>query len=70
MRAFWLVPDSLVVVTYELQLPSWPKALDGFTLAAIGDIHGGAPFVDAAKLEEVARRVSAAKPDLIVWLGD
>ena len=70
VRAFWLVPDSLVVANYELQLPSWPRALDGFTLAAVGDIHGGAPFVDAAKLEEVARRISAAKPDLIVWLGD
>ena len=70
-RAFLAEPDSLVVVEYdEPDLPLWPRALDGFRIAAVGDLHGGAPFIDEAKLVEVARRVTEAKPDLIVWLGD
>jgi predicted MPP superfamily phosphohydrolase len=63
-------PDSLVVRSYSLDLPGWPRALDGFKIAALGDIHAGSPYIDKAKLEEVVRRVSAEKVDLIVWLGD
>lgn len=69
-QAFWLEPDSLIVAHYSLDLPAWPEALDGFRIAAVGDLHGGAPFINEEKLAEVARRVSAADPDLIVWLGD
>jgi hypothetical protein len=69
-EAFWTEPDSLVVVEYGLDLKAWPMALDGFRIAAVGDLHGGAPFIDERKLEQVALRVTAAKPDLIVWLGD
>ena len=63
-------PDSLVVREYRLDLPSWPPALDGFRIAAVGDLHAGSPYVDERKLEEVVGRVSAAEPDLVVWLGD
>jgi uncharacterized protein len=70
LHAFWLGPDSLVVVDYTLRPPSWPKALDGFRIVAIGDVHAGAPFIDESKLKEMVRRISAQKPDLIVWLGD
>lgn len=69
-EAFLIEPDSLVVAEYALDLPAWPPSLDGFRIAAVGDLHGGAPFIDERKLEEVARRVSQARPDLIVWLGD
>lgn len=69
-QAFLIEPDSLIVAEYTLDLPAWPASLDGFRIAAVGDLHGGAPFIDERKLEEVARRVAAAKPDLIVWLGD
>lgn len=69
-QAFRAEPDSLLVAEYTIAPPSWPEALDGFRIAAVGDIHGGAPFIDEAKLEELSRRISAARPDLIVWLGD
>ncbi len=69
-QAFWIVPDSLAVVGYRLSPKGWPASLDGFKIAAIGDIHGGAPFIDESKLREMVRRISAEKPDLIVWLGD
>jgi len=70
VQAFWVEPDALVVREYELALPNWPRSLNGFRIAAVGDVHGGAPFIDRPKLEEMARRVSAAQPDLVVWLGD
>ena len=69
-QAFVIEPDSLIVAEYALDLPGWPAAMNGFRIAAVGDLHGGAPFIDERKLDEVARRVSAARPDLIVWLGD
>ena len=69
-QAFKTEPDSLIVAEYTIAPPSWPQGLDGFRIAAVGDVHGGAPFVDEAKLEELSRRISAARPDLIVWLGD
>lgn len=69
-QGFVAEPDCLVVREYRLDLPSWPAALDGFRIAAVGDLHAGSPYVDERKLEEVVRRVSAANPDLIVWLGD
>lgn len=68
--AFFIEPNELVVKQYRLDLPAWPTALDGFKLVAVGDIHGGARFIDETKLNEVVARVTAAKPDLIVWLGD
>jgi predicted MPP superfamily phosphohydrolase len=69
-EALVIEPDSLVVREYAIDLPGWPASLDGFRLAAVGDVHAGAPFVDERKLAEMARRISAAKPDLIAWLGD
>jgi predicted MPP superfamily phosphohydrolase len=69
-QAFVIEPDSLIVAQYAIDLPAWPASLDGFRIAAVGDLHGGAPFIDERKLEEVARRVTDARPDLIVWLGD
>lgn len=68
--AFWFEPDSLLVVDHALDLPGWPRTLDGFRIAAVGDVHAGAPFIDEAKLEDIVRRIDAANPDLIVWLGD
>ncbi|MEO8358766.1 MAG: metallophosphoesterase [Vicinamibacteria bacterium] len=68
--AFFIEPNELVVKTYQLDLPAWPRALDGFKIVAVGDIHAGAPFIDEAKLNDIVARITAAKPDLIVWLGD
>ena len=69
-KAFIVEPDALVVRSYAMTIPDWPPALNGFRIAALGDIHGGAPYIDEKKLDEVARRISAEKADLIVWLGD
>src|SRR5690606_4992756 len=53
----------------EIELPHWPRALDGLRIAHLSDIHvGGA--MDRARLREVAALTAAARPDLIVHTGD
>ena len=47
-EAFVIEPDSLIVAEYVLELPAWPDSLNGFRIAAVGDLHGGAvrvPFL-------------------------
>lgn len=70
LQAFLIEPDSLVVAEYTIDVPGWPVAANGFRIAAVGDLHAGAPFIDEAKIAEVTRRINAAKPDLVIWLGD
>jgi len=65
-----LEPDRLVVERVTVALPGWPSALDGLTVAAVSDIHAGAPHVDLAKVRRVVDTVNAARPDVIVLLGD
>src|SRR5262249_28967317 len=38
-------PDRLVVRRVDVALPSWPAGLDGLRIAALSDIHAGAPHV-------------------------
>jgi len=51
-------------------LPSCPAALDGLRIAALSDIHAGAPHVDAAKLRLLVERTNAERPDFVALLGD
>lgn len=69
-QAFLIEPDTLVLAEYAIDVPGWPATANGFRIAAVGDIHAGAPFIDEAKIAEVTRRINAAKPDLVIWLGD
>jgi hypothetical protein len=45
----------------DLEVPNWPRALDGLRVAHLSDIHvGGA--MDGARLREVAALVAAERP--------
>src|SRR5439155_6437070 len=46
-----------------------PKALEGFTIAQISDIHIG-PTIKRGFLQEVVDTVNGLKPDLIAVTGD
>jgi predicted MPP superfamily phosphohydrolase len=50
-------------------LPGLSKALDGFTIVQLSDIHVGS-FVGRAELEAGFEFVRRAKPDLVVLTGD
>ncbi len=68
--AFWLEPDSLRVNHYDLPLHTAGAPIDGLTIAALSDLHAGAPFIDTAKLRRVVALTNAAHPDLILIAGD
>jgi predicted MPP superfamily phosphohydrolase len=52
-----------------VRLPGLSKALDGFTIVQLSDIHVGS-FVGDAELEAGFEFVRRAKPDLVVLTGD
>src|SRR5687768_13595670 len=58
-------PDRLVVVEETVHLTGASRAVDGLRVAVIGDVHLGAPFIDAAKVERVVERANTARPDLV-----
>ncbi len=51
------------------KIPGLPRALDGFTIAQLSDVHIGV-FVGDAELAIAAELLRQAKPDLIVLTGD
>lgn len=64
-RAF--TPPELTEL--HIKLPGLPKALDGFTLVQLSDVHVGA-IIRERFLDELVSRTNAAKPDLIAITGD
>ena len=42
----------------------------GLKIAVISDLHGGAPFMDTAKIDSVVAMTNKARPDLILLAGD
>jgi uncharacterized protein len=52
-----------------LRVPGLPKALDGYVIAQVSDIHTGA-FVGERELDEGLELVRRARPDLVVVTGD
>jgi uncharacterized protein len=63
-------PDRLVVRETRLVLPRCPAKLDGLRIAALSDIHAGAPHIGVEKLRQIVAKVTQARPDLVVLLGD
>ena len=60
---------SFVLEEVPIAVPGWPKALDGYVIAQVSDIHVGA-FVGDRELETGFELVRRIKPDLIVATGD
>ena len=52
-----------------MRLPGLPKALDGFTIVQLTDIHIGT-LHPARFLDELVARANALKPDLVAITGD
>ena len=52
-----------------LRLPGLPKALEGFTLVQLTDVHVGA-IIQRAFLDDLVARANALKPDLVAITGD
>ncbi len=68
---FFIEPCFFLVETRAEAHPrAWPKELDGLKVALISDIHAGSPYVGKSRIKLLVDRVNAAKPDVIVLLGD
>jgi uncharacterized protein len=52
-----------------VKIPNWPKALEGYVIAQVSDVHVGA-FVGDRELDEGFELVRRVKPDLVVATGD
>ncbi len=61
-------PDQLRLVRDDLTIWQWDEA--PLKIVVISDIHAGAPYMDAAKLEEVVQMANSAEPDIILLAGD
>jgi len=57
------------LVRMEIPLARWPKALDGFRIAQISDIHIG-PLLDRRFARHLTERVNALGADLVCVTGD
>jgi predicted MPP superfamily phosphohydrolase len=53
----------------EVTLATWPRHLDGFRIAQVSDTHIG-PLLGRRFAEQLAARVNALVPDLVVVTGD
>jgi uncharacterized protein len=62
-----LAPPELCRV--EVPLARWPRALDGFRIVQLSDVHLG-PLLDRRFAASLAERVNALAPDLVVVTGD
>jgi predicted MPP superfamily phosphohydrolase len=52
-----------------VKIPNWPRALEGYTIAQVSDVHVG-PFVGERERGEGFELVRRIKPDLLVATGD
>ena len=65
----WTAFNAPVVSEVPVLLPGLPKALDGFTIVQLTDIHVGA-VIQRKFMDELVARANALRPDLIALTGD
>jgi predicted MPP superfamily phosphohydrolase len=68
-RARHLAPGRFLVREELVRVPGLPRALDGFRVAQLSDLHGGG-FLGAGDLRHVVAAVNALKPDAVALTGD
>ena len=67
---FLVGPGQIAVRDHRLVVTRWPAALDGVRIAALADVHEGAPFVTRDRVRTLVSQVNAREPDLVVLLGN
>jgi len=65
----WTASGVVHVKPLEIRLSKLPKAMDGFTIAEIADLHLGITL-GRGFVEDVVRKVNDLHPDVIVITGD
>jgi len=65
--AFGIEPGLLIIRHVRLDLPGWRSDVK---IAALSDLHVGAPHIGLDKLQRIVERTNAENPDVVVLLGD
>jgi predicted MPP superfamily phosphohydrolase len=60
---------SFALEEVVVRVKNWPRALEGYTIAQVSDVHVGA-FVGDRELDEGFELVTRIRPDLVVATGD
>lgn len=68
--ARYVEPNTLLVRSYNLDIPTLPPALDGVKIAFLSDFHIGGPGSSTETTRQAIRRVEEERPDLILLGGD
>jgi predicted MPP superfamily phosphohydrolase len=63
-------PAALVVKEYSIELPNWPKHLNGLKIAVLSDLHVGSLHIGPEKLRAIVDETNKQNADLILLLGD
>jgi len=63
-------PRRLVTVRKTIALPNWPRALDGFRVALLSDIHSGVPYTGPRAIARAVERINEQRPDVVLLGGD
>src|SRR5512132_3731804 len=66
---FLIEPGLLLVRHVTIETAKWPAALPPLRMVAVADIHAGAPYVDAAKLDRIVAEANAQNPVQRVLFG-
>ena len=65
-----VTPIALRRTTINVPIAGLPPALDGYTIAALSDLHYGGTIAPARLLGRAVHLANEASPDVIVLLGD
>ena len=65
-----VTPVALRRTTIDVPIADLPPELQGYTIAALSDLHYGGTFGPARLLRRAVQLANDASPDLIVLLGD
>lgn len=60
---------AFTIEEVPIKIVGWPRALDGYVIAQVSDIHVGA-FIGDRELDEGFALVKRVRPDLLVATGD
>ncbi|HEX6537206.1 MAG TPA: metallophosphoesterase [Gemmatimonadaceae bacterium] len=69
-HAMLVAPRRLRVTRIDASIRDLPAALDGYTIAALGDLHHGSVLSPTTYVRRAIDLAHAERPDLIALLGD
>jgi len=62
-------PFRLTIEHQQIQLPRLPRALDGFRIVQLSDLHHS-PFTSREQIERAVETANSLQPDIVALTGD